>query len=50
MGLRVDWFDKVIGKVLKAKDHEKLVHTANSIREHMEYLQRQLDMLADELK
>lgn len=50
VGLRADWFDKVIGKVQKAKDHQKHAYTSNSIRENMEYLQRQLDMLADKLK
>lgn len=50
MGVRVDWFDKVIGKILKAKDHQKLEHTANRIWERMKGLQRQLNTLEDELK
>lgn len=50
MGVRFDWFQKVIEKVLKAKDQQKLAHTANSIRERMEDLQRKLDKLASELK
>lgn len=34
---------------MKARDHQKLVHNANLIRERMEVLQRQLDVLVDEL-
>lgn len=32
------------------RDHHKIVHTMNLIKEHMEDLQRHMDVLADELK
>lgn len=35
---RVDWFDNVIGRILKAKDHHKLSQYVNLIREGMEDL------------
>lgn len=50
INVRVDWFNEVIGKIPKAKDHQKLVHTTNLIREHIEDLQIQLNTLTDELK
>lgn len=28
VGVRFDWNDKVIGEILKARDHHKLVNTA----------------------
>lgn len=49
-GVKVDWFDKGFREFLKAKDHQKLAHTITSIKEHMEDLQRKLDMLEDGLK
>lgn len=48
--LRVEWFDEVIRKILKVKDHQELPHNVNLIRERMEDLQRLLNTLADELK
>lgn len=48
MGVRVDWIDRVIGEILKARDH-RLVLTVSLIRERTEVLQRQLNVLADEL-
>lgn len=33
---RVDWFNEVMGKILKVKDYQKLAHTANLIKERME--------------
>lgn len=50
MGVRVDWFDQVIRKILKVKNHQKLVHTTNLIRGSTKDLQRQLNTLVDELK
>lgn len=49
VGVRVDYIDKVMGEILKARDHQELAHTANLIRERMEVLQRQLDALVVEL-
>lgn len=31
----MDWFDEVIGKILKVKGHQKLVYTTNLIKEHI---------------
>lgn len=45
----MDWFDEVIRKILKVKDHEKLAHTTNLIRKRMN-IERQLKTPADELK
>lgn len=42
-------FDNIIKNVLKAKDHQKLVHNVNLTREHKD-LQRQLKTLIDELR
>lgn len=36
--VRISWFDNVIGKMLKAKDHQKIAEKIDSIREHMESL------------
>lgn len=38
MDVRVDWFDSVIKKILKEKDHQKFAQKVNSIRKHMEAL------------
>lgn len=40
---RVDWFDNVIRRILKAKDHQKFAQKVTSTRECMEALQKQLD-------
>lgn len=41
MGVRVDWFDNMLGKILKAKDHYKFAHNVDLIRKCMEDLQSQ---------
>lgn len=35
MGLKVDWINKVIWRILKTRDHHRLVLTTKSIRERM---------------
>lgn len=39
----------MLEQILKARDHQKLVNTANLIKNQMEVIQSQLDALADEL-
>lgn len=46
----MDWFNEVIRKILKAKDHQKLAHTTNLIRERIKDIKRYMKTLADELK
>lgn len=36
VGIKVNWVDRVIGRILKAKDHPKLAQMVSSIRDHME--------------
>lgn len=43
LGVRVVWFDKMIGEFLKAKDHQKLTDDANFYKRAHEDLQRQPD-------
>lgn len=40
----------MMGKILKVRDHQNLAQIANSIREWMGDIKRQLDMMAGELK
>lgn len=47
MGIRIEWFDRVIGKVLEVKEY---VERTATIRERMEVLQKQLDVFAEERK
>lgn len=51
-GMRVqfNFIDLEIGKVLKAQDHCRLAQNANQMKEHIEVVQRQLDMMVAELK
>lgn len=50
MAIWVDLFENVIGKILKGKDHQKFAQKVNSIREHMEALQKATGLLVVELK
>lgn len=50
MGVNIEWFDKVIRKILKARDYQGLAQKVISLKEHMEVLQKRLDILAKELK
>lgn len=43
-------FDNVIGRILNAKDHQKLTHNIDRIIERLEDPQRKLNTLMDELK
>lgn len=47
MRIRIEWFDRVIGRILEVKELEE---KAATIRERMEVLKKQLDALAEELK
>lgn len=42
MGLRIEWFDRVIKKILEAKEHHEFEEKTASIKECMEVLQKQL--------
>lgn len=33
--VKVDWIDRVIGRILKARDHHKLIKFINSMRARM---------------
>lgn len=50
VGVEVYWIDRVIGRILKARDHHRLIQSADSIRVRMEDMQKQLVVMADELK
>lgn len=36
VGVLANWIDRVIGKILKVRDHKKLAQTAKSIRERVD--------------
>lgn len=40
MGVKIDWFDRVIGKILEAKEHQGFSKKVVAIKECMEVLQR----------
>lgn len=49
-GVQVDWIDREIGKILKAKDHQRFAQSADQLRERVAVLQRQLDEVAGKLR
>lgn len=50
IGVKVDWFNNVMGKILKMRDYYEFTQKVISIKGCMEVLQKQLDTLSDELK
>lgn len=50
MGVKVDWFNNVIVKILKATDHQESGQKVISINGSMEVLSKQLDTLAEKMK
>lgn len=43
---KCDWINKLIGRLLKARDHHKLIQTVNSLRAIMEEMQKQFGFMA----
>lgn len=50
VGVQVDWIDREIGKVLKAQDRHQLAQNASQMRQHIEGVRRQPDIMEGELK
>lgn len=49
-GVLVDWIDREIGKILKAKEHHQLSQNVDKLRERVATVQRQLDEMVGELE
>lgn len=49
-GVKIDWFDNVIGKLLNMRGYQKFAQMVDSIRKIMEALQKRLHVLVVELK
>lgn len=49
-GVKIDWFDNVIGKLLNMRGYQKFAQMVDSIRKIMEVLQKRLHVLVVELK
>lgn len=46
MGIRIEWFYRVIGRILKVKEHQKFAQKVDYYKGRIEVLQRQLEALA----
>lgn len=50
VGVKVDWIERVVGKILKVTHNYKLIQTRNSLRAQIGEMQKQLDFMTDKSK